>query len=645
MKYFQWTIGSTTVRNPDRLREGLIILKNNFNGCLWDLAQQEKFFDLLVEQCIYETEESNYIQMTSARKQEHARKWISVLNQLGFCFAYQSSGKPVMISKSGEALINNPGIEEEIFLRQLLKYQKPCALPKQHGETFQDVSVLPFIVSLKITYVLQGISKEEISIFLNTTIRMGKIDGVIAEIKDYRSRKKEIEGSVRRKQFYVDTQLTRLKMIFKEEIDKREQIITKLFTEFKKSAAFLSTKEGKQLLAEIVKAGKGSNTKKAQETKINIINALKNNDKISDIKKIFLDYYLFLKLSTLKDYADLTARYLRKSGLFSINGNKLVIIKEKTDFIKDLLMKNWKLTDDIDYFDYLWSDIKPSLPTDSSDYLINHLKVITQKEKQLFENIGDSSMNLIGQKILHGKSILDLKRQAKEIETNMLCLKEVEFYRSQSSDEQINDILNFYDLIKRKEILGGEAYYPAYLEWNTWRVFLAINTLLNKPYEARGFKIDDELQPIHHAPGGNADMIFKYNDFILAVEVTLNTKANQWSAEAEPVPRHIAKIQFDNKNKKVFGIFIAPEIDINTVLTFFNTRKYFIDKESIDLTIVPLTLDQIIYLLKVFQLKRFSVDDIKKLLEGISQEMNELNDAIIWHAKIPHLITDWEIKL
>src|SRR4030042_5120027 len=186
MNYYQWTIGSTTVRNPDRLRDGLQILKDHFDGQNWDTAQQEKFFNLLREHGVYEIETEKYNRMTSTRKQEHARKWISVLNQLGFCFAYESSEKPVIITKAGEALINNPEIEDEVFLRQLLKYQKPCALPKQNGASFEDVSVLPFIVSLKITHELQGISKEEISIFLNTTVRMNEIDKVIRQIKDYR---------------------------------------------------------------------------------------------------------------------------------------------------------------------------------------------------------------------------------------------------------------------------------------------------------------------------------------------------------------------------------------------------------------------------------------------------------------------------
>ena len=60
MKYFQWTIGSTTVRNPDRLREGLQVLKEHFDGKEWNTAQQEKFFDLLRDNGVYEMEDDDY---------------------------------------------------------------------------------------------------------------------------------------------------------------------------------------------------------------------------------------------------------------------------------------------------------------------------------------------------------------------------------------------------------------------------------------------------------------------------------------------------------------------------------------------------------------------------------------------------------
>src|SRR3989344_5436601 len=642
MQYYQWTIGSTTVRNPNRLRDGLMVLKENFEGKSLNLNQQERFFDLLKEKGVYESEEENYGRMGKARKQEHARKWISVLNQLGFSFAYESSGKPVIITKAGNALLKHPDLEEEVFLRQLLKYQKPSPLPKQSGEAFSRVDILPFVASLKIVYKSGGISKEEISIFLNTTIRMRDVDSTIAPIENYRVQRSKIEGKVKRKEFYYDTQLNRLENIFAEEIAERYALIKKLVSGSKKSNGFITSADGKSLLAEITKGGKGSKTVKAKQAQLQITNAIKKGKGATTIKKIFLDYYLPLKISTLKDYADLTARYLRKSGLFSISRDKLVTVSEKEDLIKSLLSQKWQLVNGKNYLEYLWSDIQPALPSDKEDYLKKHLVLLSRKEKVLFEKVGTrEALGLVSEKLPTGKNILELKQQTKSVETNLLHLKEIEFYYSQSKEDQINDILSFYNLIRDKEILGGEAYYPAYLEWNTCRVFLAIDTLANKPYEARGFRLDEELQPIHNAPGNRADMVFEYEDYVIVAEVTLSTRANQWSSEVEPVPRHIARIQVANKNKEVFGIFVAPEIDPNTVLSFFNSRKYSIENSIIELTIIPLTIDQIKIILSIFRDKRFTVKDMNRLLKALQREMTATPDAIQWHKKLPALINDW----
>ncbi len=643
MKYFQWTIGSTTVRNPDRLREGLQILKDHFNSQAWNRLQQEKFFDLLREHNVYEMDDDNFESMTSARKQEHARKWISVLNQLGFCFAYESSKKPVIITKAGESLLNNSEIEDEVFLRQLLKFQKPCVLPKQNGASFENVSVLPFIVSLKITYELQGLSKEEISIFLNTTIRMSDVDNTIQQIRDFRTKRSKIDGRVKRKEFYVKIQLARLEEVFYDEISERTILIKKLVAEYKKNSSFLSSVEGKRLLADIAKGGKGSNTIKAKKAQLDISKTIRSGNGVSEAKKVFLEYYLPLKIATLKDYADLTARYLRKSGLFSVSRDKLITITEKGDLIKSLLSQKWNLVGDKEYLNYLWDDSSPTLPSDKADYLKKHLSTIKTKEKALFDKVGvRESLPLIGKDIVPAQNVVGLKQQTRSIETNLLKLKEIEFYYSQREENQIDDIINFYDLILKKQILGGEAYYPAYLEWNTWRVFLAIDTLTNKPYEARNFKLDDELQPVNHAAGNQPDMVFEYENFVLVTEVTLSVRANQWSSEAEPVPRHVAKIQSKFKGKKdVFGVFVAPNIDTNSILTFYNSRQFAIDDYIIEMTIVPLNITQIKWLLDIFKQKRFSTQDMKRLFETIKSEIPSSKNAIEWYEKIPLLMNDW----
>ena len=37
---------------------------------------------------------------------------------------------------------------------------------------------------------------------------------------------------------------------------------------------------------------------------------------------------------------------------------------------------------------------------------------------------------------------------------------------------------------------------PAYLEWILWRAALAIDHMINEPYEVRGFKLDSYILPV-----------------------------------------------------------------------------------------------------------------------------------------------------
>ena len=142
-------------------------------------------------------------------------------------------------------------------------------------------------------------------------------------------------------------------------------------------------------------------------------------------------------------------------------------------------------------------------------------------------------------------------------------------------------------------------------------------------------------------------MVFEYNDFVLVTEVTLSVRANQWSSESEPVPRHVAKIQSKFKDQKdVFGIFVAPSIDTNSILSFFNNRQYAVENDAIiEMTIIPLTIEQIKWLLDVFKNKRFSTQDMKRMFESIKSEITASENALDWGKKIPIIMNEWAEQL
>jgi hypothetical protein len=119
--------------------------------------------------------------------------------------------------------------------------------------------------------------------------------------------------------------------------------------------------------------------------------------------------------------------------------------------------------------------------------------------------------------------------------------------------------------------------------------------------------------PRHPAPGGGADMIFEFEDFILAVEVTLTSSSRQLSAEGEPVRRHVAQLK-EGTNKEVYCLFIAPTIDNNTAETFRIGVWYRGEVEDY-LNIVPLTLSQFIAIIELLLSNKYRPDQLQLLLD------------------------------
>jgi len=147
---------------------------------------------------------------------------------------------------------------------------------------------------------------------------------------------------------------------------------------------------------------------------------------------------------------------------------------------------------------------------------------------------------------------------------------------------------------------------PAYFEWAIWRAFLAINSLVNEPWECRNFEIYEGPQPYESflpvgcARSGSPDLVFEFENFALVVEVTLSSSSRQEAAEGEPVRRHVAKIadEYLEKKKPVYGLFLALTVDTNTAETFRLAKWYRKDDSELSLKIVPLTLQQFANLFK-----------------------------------------------
>ncbi len=342
--------------------------------------------------------------------------------------------------------------------------------------------------------------------------------------------------------------------------------------------------------------------------------------------------------STFRDYADMNMRYLKATGMVQSKGKGITLIPEKRTLAIELAKT--LLTDRPLQELYCSLCNGTLLPTDNA--IIAHL-VLADLLKLIQQY--DIVYSVDG-KLLDTPAHINQVRY--EIE-ELIAKKKEEVYASKQASRW-QEISAYMDLIasrrermrisEEEEIRIPKAEAPAYLEWSLWRAFLAIDTLKNKPYEVRRFKIDQDFMPISTAPGNGPDLIAEFEECVVVIEVTLSESSRQEAMEGEPVRRHVANLmlQYD---KPVYGLFIANRIDSNTAETFRVGVWYTKGDKRLDLCIVPFSLMQFnSYFKTVFSTGTVTPQSLILLMLECS-EKRQILDAPTWKSRIDTKIQDW----
>lgn len=338
---------------------------------------------------------------------------------------------------------------------------------------------------------------------------------------------------------------------------------------------------------------------------------------------------------TFNDYADTNLRYLKATGLVQSKGRGLSLVPEKHVFVEKLIQDTGIPDSDRSYFITLCNGAK--LPTDNKD---SALAVLDDLLRQL-EKRG-IPFDATGKPTDTPADIAIIRHQIEGI----LSERNEEEYATRQAVEW-EEIAAYMELIitrkGKKTRSNGEdsevpqAEAPAYFEWVLWRAFLAINSLANKPYEARRFKIDQDFLPVGTAPGNGPDLIFEFHDFVIVVEVTLTDNSRQEAAEGEPVRRHVADLVSHyaiQSGKPVYGLFIANRIDSNTAETFRIGVWFTRTDDKMRLDIIPVTLVQFkAFFEALFTSGRVEVGLIRELLD-LCGGLRPAHEAPAWKHEI-----------
>lgn len=345
--------------------------------------------------------------------------------------------------------------------------------------------------------------------------------------------------------------------------------------------------------------------------------------KTRETEEVSLKKFIDTKRNNHLDYADASIRYLRGSGLFSYKplSSKIFVIAEKEVDLKYIL-ENVKRSAEIyaseeEYGNYLFSSTMPALLSDNKEALVEKIISIGFNYKE---------------NLLREKKIEELKDiYEKVLKEKLSNLVENEKQKLQTYEEY-EDIVKVFSQIENKEIIDP----PLFLEWNTWRAL----AMLDDGNIQGNFKIDDEGIPLYTAQGNTPDIICKYNDFEMIVEVTMSSGQKQYEMEGEPVARHLGK-QKKTTDKEVYCLFIAPQLNQATVAHFYMLYRSNIDYYGGKAKIIPLSLKDFKIILENANKAKTKPNSssIKKFMEDIARLAEVSKSETDWQEKISSYAT------
>lgn len=348
------------------------------------------------------------------------------------------------------------------------------------------------------------------------------------------------------------------------------------------------------------------------------------------------------KSDNFLDYSDMNMRYLRISGVLQRKGRGLIIVPAKHVLAEKLAKSTASEEVLIEQYEILCKGAP--LPTDDITIARTILDDLIKqmKERHIVFDISDLPLTT--------PTEVNIARQ--RLESILAQTDEIQYAADQCNQwKEISDYMELfikgggktvYDEDSAIEVPKDET--PVYLEWTLWRAALAIDHMLNKPYEVRGFKLDSDFMPVSTAGGGRGDLYCEFNDFTILTEVTMSTSSRQEAMEGEPVRRHVSDAVL-KYNKPVYGMFIAIKIDTNTAETFRHGIWYAKGDVKQRLDIVPLTLEQFkSYFVAMFEKQQAKPEHLRDLILECETKRDILN-APDWKQYINAVVMQREQEI
>lgn len=312
---------TTSPRTPAKMIPEIALLHDKFEGKLWNKTTQEQYLDELAASSFFEGEGSPKDKAFSARDRiTRAPKALGFVD-LKPCIKLTDAGNALLFGKR----------PQEVFLRQLLKFQLPSPYhtesPKIEGTFF----VRPYLEILRLVRELEYLTFDELKIFAVQITDYHKYDEIKDKVMRFRHEKEDHKGAYNR---FVDEVWT---------------------------AAVL------EIHRDRITAG---------------------NTRTRETRDASLRTFIKTQKGNMRDYADACFRYLRYTELVSIahKSRTISIFDDKAkevDFILSTVDRNPVFIDDTEgYKAYLFSADTPVLFSDNKENIIDRIMRISDHTKR-----------------------------------------------------------------------------------------------------------------------------------------------------------------------------------------------------------------------------------------------------------------------
>ena len=599
-KSYCWSLGTTSYRTKNfnqNIERQLVLLsdfwaREDIKGRKWkkDNETQAKYYDFMAEE--------GFLTGAAKNKPKDAREKTSGLVDIGLIDENRKltpvGEKLMAISQKGDFSPDNAlwlPKDSFIYLKQLLKT----------GSKIKGSDVRPFIVFLYLLNKVEYLSMDEYTYLLPLCVNRQITENMVDYIKT-----RHIEGK-------------------KDQSDIDEKILEVLMS-------MDNYQKGLKLLLE----NEVSSQKEKQKESEELIRTIGFNGKSRSYDKAYYPLYIALhKLYREKDWSqaervyECTKKLQSKVGggwrkmLFSSKSVK-AIAKEprkylnKTEFDQAEDERSFKIT----FYRYFHLfKAKSNL----SDYLDLNRRYIKNTDTVLFED-GIVKLDIVPRQFfdscieklyedaytkcdflpedcsleeIHPCLLIDeaaiIRGISRELRVSVSTMEEArnvledERYKrlqhlidTQFTDERLIRLLTLFEKREDGEIsrmVTDNADIPTIFEYILGIIWYKVSQRKGKILDYMKLSLEADLLPKTHAAGGEADIVYEYEEteiyprHTLLLEATLANWTAQRIMEMEPVSRHLGQHLLKTGNHSSYCLFTSNRLNIN-VMADFRCRRY-----------------------------------------------------------------------